>query len=105
MEGGGPAVRGRNRRCRPTRSTNRTGDWHRHSSEIHRAIEARELNQLKKLLENGEKFCFGDGLNCFILAALSPQGTTKSRWKFVTEMLELDARGLNSMNEGIVVRN
>jgi hypothetical protein len=88
------------RRCRPTRSTNRTGDWHRHSSKIHRAIEARELSTVKKLLENGEKFCTGDGLNCIILAALSPNGITRSRWKFVTEMLGLDASCINNKNEG-----
>jgi hypothetical protein len=88
---------------RRSRSTKRRRDLHAPCALIHRAIEALDLDLLKKLHAKGHYFCHDNGHNCFIVAALSPRSDTQSRWKFVTEMLKLDARGSTSKNEGIEI--
>ncbi|XP_059475583.1 uncharacterized protein LOC132196749 isoform X2 [Neocloeon triangulifer] len=97
-EGASPEAK---RPRRPTRSTGRPTDRHRHSSEMHRAIEDKDFNTIEKLLSKGETFCNGEGLNCFILAACSCMNGSPlaSRWKFTQKMLNIDPQtGLSARN-------
>jgi len=84
----------------PTRSMERTDERHRQSSEMHRSIERNDFGQMKKLLDWGEHFCTGEGLNCFIFAALMPGAKAGTRWKMVKRMLDLDVSGLTARNAG-----
>ncbi|CAB3376476.1 Hypothetical predicted protein [Cloeon dipterum] len=59
-----------------------------------------DLQAMKFLMQNEmDSFCVGDGLNCFILAALTERGSENCKWQLVLDMLEIDLRGITSENE------
>ncbi|XP_065338888.1 uncharacterized protein LOC135938850 isoform X2 [Cloeon dipterum] len=83
-----------------TRSILRNSEIHRQTSEMHKAIQFRDLQAMKILMQNKmDYFCVGDGLNCFILAALTERGSENCKWQLVLDMLEIDLRGITSENE------
>jgi hypothetical protein len=74
-------------------------------SDMHTAIKRQDFEEVQRLLDAGDKFCTGDGRNCFMEVLKSaPSEVTSDNYKevfnFLKKMLAIEPRGVFVKDNG-----